>query len=77
MSDKVLKADGLDAAIIGTDYRTGNLIYSVDLVLDILRNRDNMSYEDAYEFFAFNIASAYVGAGTPIFMDPGYDEDQL
>jgi hypothetical protein len=31
--------------------------------------RDGMSYEDATEFFEFNIAGSYVGEATPIWVD--------
>lgn len=63
-------ADGLDAAIIGTAqlFNTEVFVYDVQKVLDILMKRDEMSYEDAWEFFSFNIERAYVGDGTPIWM---------
>jgi hypothetical protein len=33
-----------------------------------------MDYDEAVEFFDFNIAAAYVGPGTPIFMEPVREE---
>lgn len=31
--------------------------------------RDGMTHEDAMEFYEFNIVGAWMGNGTPIFMD--------
>lgn len=62
-----LKADGFDEAIIGAceDFNTPvRLIYSVQKCLDILMN--DMSYEEALEYFDFNISGANVGDKTPI-----------
>ena len=68
-----LKADGLDDAIIGSGsygilISDSILIYDVNKVIDILMTRDGMSYEDAVEFFEFNILDAWVGDGTPMFI---------
>ena len=68
-----LKADDLDDAIIGYGSywdKISNpvLIYDVNKVIDILMTRDGMSYEDAVEFFEFNILDAWVGDGTPMFI---------
>lgn len=68
----MLKATGLDKAILGiTDNREGEQIIAYDRgrCLKIFMERDGMSYEDADEFFAFNVEGAYLGKGTPIFVD--------
>ena len=69
---KMLKADGLDEAIIGqtTLWNVDGdvLVYSVDTIISILMNRDEMSYEEAFEFFEFNIQGAYVGEHTPLYV---------
>jgi hypothetical protein len=59
-----LKADGFDEAIIGVDEQTMRLIYSVSKVLAILGQ--DMSEDEAQEYFDFNIARAYMGEQTPI-----------
>ena len=62
-----LKADGFDEAIIGVceDFNAPlRLIYSVQKCLDILMK--DMSYEEALEYFNFNVSGAYVGDKTPI-----------
>ena len=61
-----LTADGFDKAIVGTCAATGRIIYSVEKMLRILERE--MSPEEAYEYFDFNILGAYMGEGTPIYM---------
>lgn len=67
----VVLADGLEDAFIGIG-RTFNsipvAIYNTDKVIEILMTRDVMTHEEALEFFDFNIAGAYIGEATPIFM---------
>ena len=68
----MMVADGLDDAIIGlTSQSAGPMRFAYDVakVIDILMKRDGMSYEDAREFFSFNIECAYVGETTPIWID--------
>lgn len=65
-------ADGFDSAILGVhDNFTPKprVIYSRSKCISILIDRDGMSYEDAAEFFDFNISGAYVGEDTPIWCD--------
>jgi hypothetical protein len=69
--DTLLFADGLDDAIIGVGERCSQpntVIYSYDKVIEILMQRDGMSFDDATEFFSFNIGGAWVGECTPIWM---------
>lgn len=60
-------ADGFDDSILGYDTK-GRVIYSVGMIIDTLVERDGMSYEDASEYFSFNIECAFVGEYTPIYM---------
>lgn len=62
--ESFLKADGFDSAVIGLDERSMRLIYSVSKCLDILM--DDMTLEEAVEYFDFNVEGAYVGEQTPI-----------
>ena len=92
---KTLKADGFDDAVIGLGRRCGQLdlvVYDADKILEILMQRDGMSLEDAREFYEFNIVGAWMGKGTPVFVEPmtmneinlyvdateddGYDDDE-
>jgi hypothetical protein len=69
--EEIMLADGLDEAFIGIG-RTFTTplaaVYDSDKVIKILMTRDVMTYEEAWEFFEFNIAGAYVGESTPIFI---------
>lgn len=62
---EALFADGHDHAIMGYS-SDGRVIYSVDLIIEGLMQ--DMSHEDALEYFSFNIECAYVGEYTPIYM---------
>ena len=66
----LLKADGFDDAIIGVVERIGiqAICYDQEKVIDILIERDGMDYEEAIEYFEFNIAGAWVGESTPFFL---------
>ena len=68
----MLKLDGLDDALVGEcqtwdgGSRVGRLVYSGEAILSILRDRDEMSEEDARDWVDFNIEQAWVGMSTPI-----------
>ena len=62
-----LSADGFEDAIIGVCGE--KLVYSRTLCLDILMNRDKMTYEEAAEYFDFNVEGGYVGEHAPIWVD--------
>lgn len=59
-----IQIDGFDEAIIGVDDRQKLLIYSVQKIVQKLM--EEMSVEDAKEYYAYNIESAYLGEKTPI-----------
>jgi hypothetical protein len=64
---ELLTADGFNKAIIGVsdDFNQPiRLIYSVSKCLDILMV--DMEYDEAIEYFNFNVCGAYVGEKTPI-----------
>tara|TARA_R110000822_G_scaffold82279_1_gene194736 strand:- start:47 stop:313 length:267 start_codon:yes stop_codon:yes gene_type:complete len=66
----LLTADGFDEAIIGVGSRCGQpdiVVYSRDKAIEILM-RDGMSYDEAVEYFEFNVAGAWVGEETPIWV---------
>jgi hypothetical protein len=73
--DEILFLDGLDDAIAGVTGANGVLIviYKVTSIIKILMNRDEMSYEDAWEYFKHNIGCAYLGEKTPLFMEDFQD----
>ena len=71
--EEALGADGYDDCVIGlADQHTRPLIvYSKRMVIE--RLMEDMSRDEAEEFFQFNIGGAYLGAGTPLFMEDMYD----
>jgi len=79
--EHALKADGFDQAIIGVGYRPGSdpiLVYDLDKCINTLVKRDEMSPEDAKDFFEYNTLEAWVGEGTPIYvqLSPKWKEDE-
>jgi hypothetical protein len=75
----MLKADGLDEAIIGIGSRCGQkdlLIYDIDKIIWILMQRDGMTEAEAEEFFDYNIGGGWHGEETPLWMRP-YNIDDI
>lgn len=60
-------ADGFDDAIIGVDEDKLKIVYDIDRIIDILIE-DGMNYDDAIEFYQYNIVGSYVGENTPSFV---------
>jgi len=60
--------DGYDDAIVGVTYHKGEniVVYDRAKVLRILEK--TMSPDEAADFFEYNIAGAYLGPQTPIFL---------
>jgi hypothetical protein len=68
--EEFLSADGFEDAIIGVS--DGKLVYSVLRCIEILMIRDGMGYEEAIEYFGFNVQGAYMGEKTPIWVEDMY-----
>lgn len=69
--ETVMTCDGFDEAIIGiTDGGFGSkkLIYDKHKILVKLM-QSNMTYEDAIDYYEYNISCCYMGEGTPIFCE--------
>ena len=43
-------------------------IYSEEKVFDVFVERDGMTYDEAVEYYHFNVQGAYIGEQTPIFI---------
>lgn len=67
LDPELLFADGYDDCIIGLTVRADVpvVIYSADKMIEKLAN--DMSYDEAQEFFDFNIEGAYMGERTPVY----------
>ena len=69
-AETIMFADGFDDAIVGVGNSFGGslcAIYDTDLIVKQCM-KDGMEYDEALEYFDFNIAGAYVGEQTPIFI---------
>jgi hypothetical protein len=67
--ETILLADGLENAFmgIGRQFTHPIAIYSYKKTLKCLKGM-GMTTEDAEEYFQFNIAGAFVGDQTPVFL---------
>jgi hypothetical protein len=66
---KVLLMDGFDEAFIGTSQRINEpmlAVYSYDMMLDLLMDRDGMELDVAEEYIEYNCVGAWIGEQTPI-----------
>lgn len=68
--EELVFADGFDDAILGLTYQNGRslVLYDRDRCIRILVDRDDMSFEEAAEFFDCNVQGSYVGPKTPLFV---------
>ena len=71
--EDLLSADGFEDCVIGVAYDKPvgvyRLVYSRTKCIEVLIARDGMTYEEAMEYFDFNVEGAYVGEKTPIWVD--------
>jgi len=65
--EDLLKADGLDEAVIGIDLNSMRLVYSVTKCIDS-NIAQGMTEDEAIEYLEFNTFGAYVGEKTPIWV---------
>lgn len=75
VEETFLFADGFDEAILGVGEqysRTTAVVYDYNKCVQILVDRDKMSYEDAVEYMEFNVVTSYVGEKTPIFLTTSF-----
>ena len=79
MSDMFM-ANGFDSALIGyteIPLQGRVLVYDYDACVKILMTLDRMSDDAAIEFMEVEVVSAYLGEGTPLFVRPLADIDDL
>lgn len=75
--ETLVLACGFESAILGVADIQGHsvVIYSRDRILNSLM-LDGLEYEEAVEHFEFNIAGAYVGPQTPVYVEEYSAEDR-
>ena len=69
--------DGLESAIIGIVEDFGSpgrkILYSKQIILNILQERDLMLMGEAEEFYDYNILGLYAGEQNVVFLDLGLE----
>jgi hypothetical protein len=67
--ENVLLANGFDDAFVGIGRQFGRpiAVYNKSKCINILQ--EDMSEEEAEEYFQFNVEGAWVGENTPIFLE--------
>jgi hypothetical protein len=71
MAEGAIKLDGLDDAILGIVEEFGNgprILYSKNKILNILSQRDGMTWSESEEFYDYNILGLYAGEQNPVFL---------
>lgn len=72
LNEEACTADGFDDAIIGIAERACGpavVAYDYHKVIGIMMNRDGMSWEEAVEYYDYNIIGSWIGeAATPVFI---------
>jgi hypothetical protein len=71
INPEALLADGFEDAFVGMAERCGQpslAVYDAEKCVHILEERDGMDYEEAEEFFSFNVSGAWAGEQTPLFL---------
>lgn len=71
VAQSLLFCDGFDNCIVGVVDWFGQpprVCYDVEAMLAHMVEFWDLSYEDAVEYFEFNVAGAYVGEFTPAFL---------
>lgn len=68
--------DGLEDAIVGIGCQYSKdpvVVYEEERIIFILMSEQEMEFEEAWEYYSFNIQGMWVGDNTPIIM-VGMDE---
>ena len=70
--DSVILADGYELAFLGCGYSFSGsyAIYDLSTSIEILMQRDGMSFDEAEEFIEYNVLGSYIGDRMPVFMYP-------
>jgi len=72
MEESALTADGFEDAILGIETSMNSkprVVYSITECINILMERDKMTYSEAMEYFSYNVDGAYMGEQTPVWVD--------
>ena len=67
--EEILVATGFDDAVIGIETDTFRLVYSIPKCISILMGKYSMEYDEAIDFFHYNVSGSFVGEKTPIWVE--------
>lgn len=78
LDKNILLADGFNDAVIGLTYRDDELValYSKEKIIQILIHEQDMTCEDAIEYFEYNIEGSYVGKKTPVYYSFYFEDEE-
>ena len=67
----LLDPEYFDDAIVGIihDFNRTAVCYSESKIIDLLMSEDNMDYDDAIEYYQFNILGAWMGEWSPMYLE--------
>lgn len=71
LPEGVVLLTGLEKAVVGITEEFGGIfriMYSRSKIMDILKERDEMTEDEAYEFYTYNILGMHVCEQNPIFL---------
>jgi len=72
INEEALKPDGFESCVVGMLRRFNDdplVLVDANKCIRVLMERDGMDEEEAREFFEFNTIGAWVGPGTPAFVE--------
>jgi len=70
--EEVLKADGFDNCVIGLcESANGQTVIAYDKqkMIKTMVDRDGITYEEAEEYYDYNILGSYMGSSTPVYIE--------
>lgn len=70
--DPTYEADNFESCFLGVIERAGQplvLVYDRERAVRLLMSRDGMTREEAEEYMNFNVTGAWIGFGTPAFLE--------
>lgn len=70
-----LERDKFSSAVLGINARDNTIVYSVDKIIEIFVLEDDMTAEEANEFFEYNVLGSHMGEGTPTYVSEVYNGD--
>lgn len=68
INEQALFADGFDDALIGIDMFDYTAVYDNDKCIEILMKDSKMTFDEAQEYFEFNVLGSHMGEFTPRFI---------